>query len=423
MIARREQPLAQPPRFVVAHAGAAYARDGRAQNGRPSRLKLTEAASITLLVTTTNSSSAPVLVLGELAAARLRPIEMAAAQARFDVHAERDASDAAQWLEHHRPPAIVVEGGTRRGEHDCIELRYRPHLARVPIVSAGEALDDLAFAETFACGGDDLCRRATSAVARRLRALASAGDPPPARRRGRAIVIDTDLRGRVLTGRVLRNAGYDVTFAGDAAEGLAASLEPGVELASWNVRAASELEGLNAPAEARRKRSGVHWVLGTAPKDLAAARGATRELADVAVFDAFGPPENLLFVANELSSGPRSNSRASQRLLYGTVVGFRPAGSQEDELGYTYNIGAAGFYVRTLAPPAPGTEIWAELCPPRTQRRVRLEAVVAWTRAFGPNDGATVPPGFGVQITGGSVADLERYTRGYRTFAAELSDA
>jgi hypothetical protein len=44
-----------------------------------------------------------------------------------------------------------------------------------------------------------------------------------------------------------------------------------------------------------------------------------------------------------------------------------------------------------------------------------------WTRGFGPNDAATVPPGFGLKLTGGSASDLERFVRGYRAFAAETA--
>ena len=119
------------------------------------------------------------------------------------------------------------------------------------------------------------------------------------------------------------------------------------------------------------------------------------------------------------ASGARE-LRASSRVLYGTTVLFRVAGGEDDEIGYTFNISAGGAYVRTLAPPPRSSDVWLELRPPRSHRRVRLEARVVWTRAFGPNDSATVPPGFGVQLTGGSTADLEWYVRKYRELAAEL---
>ena len=150
-----------------------------------------------------------------------------------------------------------------------------------------------------------------------------------------------------------------------------------------------------------------------------AVREAIGDLAKVAVTDGFAPPENLLFVANELARSGATDGRASARLLYGTVVAFRQAGRDEDAFGCTYNISAGGLYVRTLAPLNGGEEVWLELQPPRTDRRVRLEGRVVWRRRFGPIESATVPPGFGVQITDGAKGDLARYESGYRTFAAD----
>ncbi len=41
----------------------------------------------------------------------------------------------------------------------------------------------------------------------------------------------------------------------------------------------------------------------------------------------------------------------------------------------------------------------------------------------GPIESATVPPGFGVQITDGAKGDLTRYEAGYRAFAADTVGA
>ena len=52
---------------------------------------------------------------------------------------------------------------------------------------------------------------------------------------------------------------------------------------------------------------------------------------------------------------------------------------------------------------------------------MRLEGKVAWKRTFGLNDVATVPPGLGLQISGGSKTDINRYAEGYLAFADEIS--
>ncbi len=80
-------------------------------------------------------------------------------------------------------------------------------------------------------------------------------------------------------------------------------------------------------------------------------------------------------------------------------------------------------YVRTLAPLEPRAEVWLEMWPPRSERRVRLGGVVAWRRPFGPRGGATVPAGFGVQIRDGLAGDLERWRAGYEAFAESLLGA
>jgi hypothetical protein len=57
--------------------------------------------------------------------------------------------------------------------------------------------------------------------------------------------------------------------------------------------------------------------------------------------------------------------------------------------------------------------------PPRSDRSVHLEAKVVWARAFDARHGATVPPGFGVELSGATPRDAERYQRGYDAFLAE----
>ena len=125
-------------------------------------------------------------------------------------------------------------------------------------------------------------------------------------------------------------------------------------------------------------------------------RAALDGIGGVGVIDAFAPPENVLFASNELKGGA-VNNRRSPRILYGTTVAFRGAGREKDDFGFSYNISEGGLYVRTLAPPE-DDEVWIEMCPPRSERRVRLVGKVAWRRRFNHNENATVPPGFGLSI-------------------------
>ena len=340
----------------------------------------------------------------------------------MQVAIETSASDADRWLEQNHPGAIVLDLPPQGAEEALLQLRYNPRLANVPILALADEVSDLAFEEVFGWGGDDLTRRGDDeALARRLRTLALAGEIPTSRVHGTAVVADADRRWRVLTARALRNAGWSVNFAVDAAEVLREAEQPGVELVVSTSALGPSGGADTLVAEARSAGVKVPWVVAAAPKETPRLRAATRGLQNVAVYDSYGPAENVLFVANELLRKGTPNARKSARLLYGATVRFRPSGADQDEIGYTYNLSGGGMYVRTLAPIARGSEAWLEIAPPRSDRRVRLEGKVVWTRGFGPNDVATIPPGFGVQVTGGSVGDLERFTRGYHAFAAELS--
>jgi Tfp pilus assembly protein PilZ/CheY-like chemotaxis protein len=221
---------------------------------------------------------------------------------------------------------------------------------------------------------------------------------------------------------VLRNAGYDVRFAISPDEILAGALGEGVTLLIADAEIGDD-GGVEMARRLRAEGREVPVVIASAPKKMAMYRAASAGISKVAVTDGFAPPENLLFVANELGRSGATDGRASARLLYGTVVAFRTAGREKDAFGCSYNISAGGLYVRTLAPLDRGQDVWIELIPPRSDRRVRLEGKVVWRRRFGPIESATVPPGFGVQITDGAKGDMARYEAGYSAFSADTVGA
>lgn len=360
-----------------------------------------------------------VLVFGAPDAHSLKAVAAAAEDARLGATIEPTLRELDLAIERSRPAAILVDG-ERGVEQACLHFRYNPALANVPILAVASEIYDLSFEELFGCGGDDLAPRGNrEALARRFRAVARDVEAPLVlKRRGTAVVVDTDRRRRILVGRALRNAGFSVSFALDADEAIREASAQSVELVISS--AAVEIDQKCLVARAREAGVACPWVIGAPPKETARLRSMVRGLPKVAVFDCFGPPENVLFVANELARSAGTDGRSSARLLYGTSVRFRVAGSDTDEIGYTYNVSAGGVYVRTLAPLPKGSDAWIELRPPRSDRRVRLEGRVIWTRGFGPNDSATVPPGFGIQIIGGSTNDVTRYQRGYDAFASEI---
>ncbi len=339
------------------------------------------------------------------------------------MHAAGSADDAVTWLESNDPVAIAIDMMSDGAEAACLGIRGIGRLAQVPIIGMAPELNDLVFPEMYGWGGDDVIRASAPLdLIPRLRALVSDQSlhPPPGK--GSAVVVDSDRKRRALYARVLRNAGYEVRFAVEPKEAEETSLRESVKLVIADAEIGSE-GGVEMVRRMREGGSEVAVVIASAPKKMAAYRAASAGLSKVAITDGFAPPENLLFVANELSRSGAADGRASARLLYGTVVAFRQAGRDQDAFGCTYNISGGGLYVRSLAPLDRGEDVWIELIPPRSDRRVRLEGKVVWRRRFGPIELATVPPGFGVQITDGAKGDLARYEAGYRAFSADTVGA
>jgi Tfp pilus assembly protein PilZ len=303
----------------------------------------------------------------------------------------------------------------------CAQVRGQARLAEVPILGVAPERSDLAFSELFTNGGDDLVALWTPhPLARRLRALAARPEAAARAASDRsAIVAGADPHWRSVVGRVLYNGGFSVRFASGGSDLSEECMREAVKL----VVVADDIEPDGAVAHARRARergSEAGWVVMAPPKRMPAAHAAARGVARVSVGDGFAPPENVLFLANELLAQRGVDQRASARLLYGTSVTFRAAGRDEDEIGFSYNISAGGLYVRTLAPLEPNQDVWLELWAPRSERRVRLAGTVAWRRPFGANERATVPAGFGVRITDGLAGDLDRWRQGYESLSESL---
>ena len=361
----------------------------------------------------------PLLAVGITDPQVIESYSDSAKKSGFELHAVSTPDEATSWLENHDPVAIALDMMSEGAESSCLGVRGMSRLANVPVIGLAPELNDLVFPEMYGWGGDDVTRLAfPQEIVPRLRGISvdSSLHPPPAR--GDVLVVDADRRRRVLYARVLRTAGYDVRFAVNADEAVTASTSEALKL----VIADADLEPNGGVELAKRIRStgvAVPVVVAAAPKKMKQCREAIGELAKVAVTDGFAPPENLLFVANEVARSGSTDGRASPRLLFGAVVAFRQAGRSEDAFGCTYNISAGGLYVRTLAPLTKDDEVWLELTPPRSDRRVRLEGKVVWRRRFGPIESATVPPGFGVKITDGAKGDMNRYESGYRAFAAD----
>ena len=359
-----------------------------------------------------------VLAVGAFDARERSELAEAAAQSALEMHIEAEPSQAAAWLDKNDAIAILTDGDMPDCGTFALERRAESKNAALPVLTWTRTVTDLSFAEAFSWGADDVVNRSDPyALLARLRQLPKDVKPPATAHRGVALVADGDRNRRIVVGRVLRNAGYSVTFAinEDDLERFVATEK--VELVVTN----SALHAAPLATVERLRRSGNQalFIVNCPPRDLKLARQAFAKIERATPTDGFAPAENVLFVSNELGRGFGTDKRTSPRILFGTTTAFRGAGRDSDDWGYSYNISQNGIYVRTLAPPDDDL-VWLELCPPRGERRVRLVGKVAWRRGLSKGEFATVPPGFGVQIIDGAKMDLELWADRYHAFAEVL---
>jgi DNA-binding response OmpR family regulator len=352
------------------------------------------------------------LVLGRFPRQQWSGIALAAEQAALSVFHPESREEASRWLDSHEPAVVLLDASAPEPTELAIQARAQAAHAEVPILALANEVGDLSFEEAFSFGADDVVGRGrVRSLTARLRALPQSRTAGDVEERGTALVAVTDHRRRILLGRVLRNAGYQVTFAVTSEDLQRFAEDNGFALVVTDDDLAPEPRALLD----RVRSAGAQgtWICTSAPKQLRQRQAELEGLDGVCAADGYAPVENILFLANELRAQGIQSRRRSARLLYGTTTAFRGAGLEEDDHGFTYNVSEQGLFVRTMALPGEDT-VWLELCPPRSHRRVRLVGEVAWRRRFGPSPYATVPPGFGVRIVDGASRDIEAWQEGYK---------
>jgi hypothetical protein len=302
--------------------------------------------------------------------------------------------------------AVLVDGAAEGAEQLCQMARVGRFPGDLVVLVGAKKPDDASFAQAYDWGADDVVSLDSEfGVSTRLGRLPTDTALPP-RARGSALVAEPDARLAARVERMLGYAGYDVERA--------VELEPSRERVPYGrtglVLLSSELGN---PVEVVRqlRESGSQAVLlvWSKPDEVEPLTRALGRFDRVAVLSQRAPVESVLFLSNQLMTGPNEVvARTERRFLYGTTVAFREAGADEDDYGFTYNVGPGGIYVRTLAVPAQAN-VWIELRPPGGHRRVRLAGEVVWRRPFGFASDALAPPGFGMHLSAGLWQDYERW--------------
>lgn len=365
------------------------------------------------------------IVVGELTPEQKEGVRLAAMRGRAEPVFARNVEEAQASLgEAGRPvPRCILLDGAAPGAEGFIGwIRGEARLFSVPVVFLVPVLDEGAFCEAHAFGADDVVvSRDHEGITRRLLNLVEF-DPEarPPLTQGLALVAHGDLQRRRVLGRILRQAGFDVSFAADGPELVRVAGSGGPPAL---VVASQQLGAIGLVAETRRAAgdADVPFVILGSARDLRDLGRDADAIGRVAVTSELAPPDNLLFLANELMRPDVKNVRASARLLFGTLCAFRPEGELVPAYGLTYNLGREGMYVRTLDAPAPGSDVWLELRPPRATRAVHLTARVVWRRGLTTAAGGAAPPGFGARILAEACGtkSLQAYHEGYERLRAE----
>jgi DNA-binding response OmpR family regulator len=355
------------------------------------------------------------LVLAKPDADQERILSAIASASRLELVTCNKVEAAVAWLDAHEPRVVVFDASLVRAEKLCHKVRSKKDLANVPLIALTSDTSDTLIERLYSLGADDVMTSTLGpGFMARLKTLPDRLAQPPAR--GLCVVADSDRERCNVVARVLANAGYDVKLAHDP-----------VSLAFYTKSRMPRLvvgsANLGPPrsfiTEARRRGCTAPWIVTATRRDLVKVAGGLAGLTRVSVVNTAGAPETVLFVANEMMRGQLPPTRGEERQLYNTLVRFRSAREETDELGFSYNISPNGMFVRTLAAPEHDS-VWLEVRPPRSREWVRLEGRVVWRRAYVPTSAQLGPPGFGVAITGGLGDCLSVWKANCETFAQSM---
>jgi hypothetical protein len=357
--------------------------------------------------------------LALVASASARPLlEHAAAQAGAEITFPADVQNAKLALASPGPLVVLVEAGVSGAEEFCLHTRRVRSPTDTSVVVGVSRVNDVAFARAFSWQADDVVRLGSErALATRLRArpVSAPGSEEAGGSRRSAVIADPDAPRAARTAELVAQAGYAAVVVSEFERALASALAPAPALVIWYAELGDAFGALRL---ARESGLATRWLVVTPQTALSEARARlARDRYARAVSD-LAPADQVLYFANELEHAPQE-SRADERLLFGTLVVFRGEGDEEDEYAFTHDVSRRGLRVRTLALPE-ASRVWLELKPPNGRRRVRLAGEVVWRRQAGALRGATAPPGFGVQLLGGLLEDLALWEAGVAAFRAEL---
>ncbi len=368
-----------------------------------------------------------VVVIGELSSERSEGLRLAILRAKEEPAFYWDLDDAREAVaEEGRPVprAILVDAVSVDVEAAISWVRRTSKLFALPVVVLLPAIDQDAFREVHSLGADDAVGHSDfGAITRRLSAL-SEFDPTerPDPVRGDILVAHSDVARRATLGRILRIAGFNPRFAYSAADFQTAVQQdplPELVVAADDLGESSGCEAIRTLRQGSGQAAQLPVILLGPRSEQTRLREQTAKYGGVRGERELAPPDNLLFLTNELTLQWAQNQRSSARLLHATLISFRVEGAMHPSFGLTYNLSGSGLYARTLDAPMRGARLWLELVPPGVRRACHIRAEVMWGQRLTSRRGS--PPGFGVRFRADECpeVDLRLYQRGYDELAVQ----
>lgn len=354
-----------------------------------------------------------IALVGPFTRGEQRSVQEAASQCGAQVRLYRDEQDAIAAMDRYVPCAVFLHPDTKQ-EAVYAALRGDPKLFAIPTVETLRELNTVSMKWAMRRGADDVVQiadvRSLCELMGKLIGTQSPALPPVTA--GKATVAHFDERKRLLVGRAMRLAGFDVDFIANRHELL--SREPS------DLLVVSEELWREANFHSKGSRYGANIVITSqsGPVDYS-SRTNTVFVGEVCLH------HDVVFLAEEFRrvEKTKDKERESRRLLYSAMCTFRiPGGGVRH--GYVYNISREGMFIRTLTPHAFGSSVWIEM-EPYESGLVHLRGEVAWKREHASSEGRG-PAGFGVRLIKEECPplDLAAYQHAYRNFqeATERGD-
>ncbi len=337
------------------------------------------------------------------------------AQLGLKVRTIANPAEARQAAGEGRPLATMVGLGSIAGTETSVrQLKAVRELGGVPVVAFGQAtLEEIR--RTFVAGADDHLGRPLDAtwLSAKLSVLRDTARLPPApavdRSTKTVLVADDDLFFRQRIRDMLEAAGYHVTEATSGLEVMKLLDDPHAVRPDLMV-VDVYMPGLGGLELVQNLRAAATWaampiVIVSGMRKDPLLRAELLRLGVVDFVDKFAVTiDSIQPIVDEYLKPSGTKRRSSPRVSHFALCEFKRQPTEGWQLGFVYNLSAAGVFIRTLTPPPLGAVVDARIDLGASDAKVLIKARVAWVNPL--QNAGGMPCGMG--LTFGELPDEAR---------------